>query len=198
MEVKKYNLFDQYLTAKTLSKDNFSSLEIKYIQSLCPIVEKKISDANYYYSQYKACRLDISSLAKELGVSRPTIYKDGIIDFIDYCKALFPGLYSSEEIKRLTKQVEEKEERLKSFRLKDYDYEELRIRCMSSDKTIDEQKTRINNLEKKVIELQKQNEELRRGVVTNEATKKEDKPKPHINVDIVNHHLKKGTKIKKS
>ena len=195
MEVKKYNLFDQYLTSKALSKDNLSSLEIKYIQSLCPIIENKISDANKFYSQYKACRLDISSLAKELGVSRPTIYKDGIIDFIDYCKALFPGLYSSEEIKRLTKQVEEKEERLKSFRLKDYDYEELRIKYMSSDKTIAEQKKRIENLEKKIVQLQKQIEELKRGIATNEANKKEDKPKPHINVDIVNHHLKKGTKI---
>ena len=197
MEVKNNNLFDQYLTANDLSEEQLSPLETKYINLLCPIIERKIHDAGIFFTQYKACRIDISSLAKELGVSRPTIYKDGIIDFLDYCKALMPGLHSSEEIKRLTKKVEENEERLKEFRLKDYNNEELKVQVMSSEKTINENNTKIKNLEKELSMLRKENIELKKKIKAEEPHKKEEKPKSHIQIDMVNGHIKKGPHVKK-
>ena len=195
MEVKKTNLFDLFKDKNNITDNYFSDLELKYIKQLCPIIEQRILEANSFYSKYKASRPDMSSLAKELGVSRPTLYKKAIVQFVDFCKCLFPGSYSTEEIKRLTQQVNEKENRLKAFRLKDYNIEELEIRCMSSDKTIQEQKIRIKNLEKKILELRNENASLKKqfGIKTSNPDAIRDRH--HIEIDVVNGHIKKGTKI---
>lgn len=195
MEIKKGKLFELYKKTNNIPDDYFNDIELKYIKQLCPIVEQRIIDAQSFYSQYKRCKLDVSSLAKELGVTRPTIYKKGIIHFIDFCKGLFPGFYSSEEIKRLTKQVHEKEERLKEFRLKDYNLEELRIKCLSSDAAIQNQKILIKNLEKKVKVLEKENINLRKQFgITIDTLSPPIERKEQI-IDFVNGHVKKGTKI---
>ena len=192
MEIKKGHLFDLYKKTNNIPDDQFSDLELQYIQLLCPIVEQRIIDAQSLYSQYKACKLDISSLAKELGITRPTIYKKEIIRFIDFCKELFPGIYSLEEIKRLTKQTQEKEERLREFRLKEYNTEELRIQCMSSDKTIRDQKILIKNLEKKVKDLEKDNIGLKKQLgITIEVQSTPEENSEQV-IDIVNGHLKRG------
>lgn len=192
MEMKKGELFEHYLKANGIIEDTLGSLELKYIKLLCPIIEQKMDEAYAYYSQYKLCKIDMSSLAKELGVSRPTIYKKGILAFVEYCQKIFPGSYHSREVKRLSQQVQEKEERLQEFRMKDYDIEELRFRCMSADKTINDNNISIKNLEKRISQLEKENDSLRQhlGQVKESTTARHDNQKTHIEREIVNGHLK--------
>lgn len=166
-------LIGAFLEAKKMTEDDFDEheLERNYIQSLCPIILRRIDAARKLYDALQSEDWNVTSLAKELGVTRQSIHnKDLVMDFIAFCRQYFPGNRMIHKNSKLENTNKELQERLDAFDLIDYKTESIKHDLQDTRAQLEIEKKQVENLSKTIRKKNEEINQLRKRLALNAGT----------------------------
>ena len=166
-------LKEAFLEAQKMTEEDLDEhvLERNYIQSLCPIILRRINSARKLYDDLQSEDWNVTSLAKELGVTRQSIHnKDLVMDFIAFCKQFFPGYRLAQKNRKLAKDNKDLQKRIDDFELRDYETERTKHELQDTRAQLEIEKKQVENLSKTIRKKNEEINQLRKRLALNAGT----------------------------
>ena len=152
-------LVQAFIDSKQIEDEEIDELNRKYIQLLAPVILRRIIVAKQQYDELRKAELNVSSLAKELGVTRQSLHnKSTVMAFIGFCRTYNNPLFElMEKNRKLQKDKDDLQTRIDNFMLRDFENEKIREDLSNTRAERDVLETQNKNLE---ATLRKKNAEI--------------------------------------
>lgn len=152
-------LVQAFIDSKQIEDEEIDELNRKYIQLLAPVILRRIIVAKQQYDELRKAELNVSSLAKELGVTRQSLHnKSTVMAFIEFCRTYNNPLFElMEKNRKLQKDKDDLQTRIDNFMLRDFENEKIREDLSNTRAERDVLETQNKNLE---ATLRKKNAEI--------------------------------------
>ena len=152
-------LVQAFIDSKQIEDEEIDELNRKYIQLLAPVILRRIIVAKQQYDELRKAELNVSSLAKELGVTRQSLHnKSTVMAFIEFCRTYNNPLFElMEKNRKLQKDKDDLQTRIDNFMLRDFENEKIKEDLSNTRAERDVLETQNKNLE---ATLRKKNAEI--------------------------------------
>lgn len=152
-------LVQAFIDSKQIEDEEIDELNQKYIQLLAPVILRRIIVAKQQYDELRKADLNVSSLAKELGVTRQSLHnKSTVMAFIEFCRTYNNPLFElMEKNRKLQKDKDDLQTRIDNFMLRDFENEKIKEDLSNTRAERDVLETQNKNLE---ATLRKKNAEI--------------------------------------